>query len=90
MLMTAEAATKLFKQIAKRDGKDSYVLVFYCEMDDEMSTAADEIDRGEANGVEAALASYLDLCRENIPTDGEDDEDDEDNEGWDWDGSEDE
>lgn len=78
MLMTAEDATKLFTEIARRDGKDSYVLVFYCEVDDEMSTAADEIDGGEANGVESALASYLDICRENIPTDDDEDYDDED------------
>lgn len=64
MLMTAQDAIKLFTAVAKRDGKESYVLVFYAEVDEQMSTAADELDKGEANDVEAALTNYLDICRD--------------------------
>jgi hypothetical protein len=76
MLMTAKDAKKLFNDIAKRDGEKSYVLVFYAEVDDAMSTAADELDGGEGNCVESALALYLSLCEENIPSEEEDESND--------------
>lgn len=77
MLMTAADARKMFDEIARRDGEESYVVVFFAEVDEKMSTAADQLDGGEGNVVENALAVYLDICRENIPTKDDDDCDDE-------------
>ena len=80
MLMTAEDAKKLFTDIEKRDGKESYVLVFYAEVDDAMADAAEKLDGGDGGCVESALALYLGMCEENLPSEDDDDDDDDEDE----------
>lgn len=59
MLMTAQKASELFKEISK---EHEYVLVFFAAVDENMANAVEELDGGDAACVEFALSAYISMC----------------------------
>ena len=76
MLMTAQRASKMFADVAARNGKNSYVVVFFAEMSDAQSDASAALDGGEGDAVERAIGEYIELCDEQIGDDDENGDDD--------------
>lgn len=72
MLMTAGNAARMFNEVSKREGVDSYVLVFYCEIDEGTADAAEKLDGGDGNAVESAIAMYLSMCEQTKDDCGDD------------------
>lgn len=56
--MTAQQASKLFKEIKEHE----YVLVFFAAVDENMANAVEKLDGGDAACVESALNAYLSMC----------------------------
>jgi hypothetical protein len=75
--MTAQDASKMFAEVAARNGTNSYVAVFFAEMSDAQSDASAALDGGEGDSVERALGQYVDLCDDQISDDDKISDDDE-------------